>query len=151
MKSIHGKELFNYVASFREDARLSRLCEEDMPTPQWASHLRDAARKHFGIDQEALSAASDEQVVCALGYAGMKRVQSRYHAQVGMVFAAASVASPFLGLGLAFPVVWGLCAAYKLSAAYKEQEKALACAKRGAKWLKDEPSRNSEGRLQLFV
>jgi len=152
MKSIHGAELFNYVASLREDLKeIFQKSAAEPPVSEHAAHLRHVASKHFGIDQQALNNASDEQVFSALGYVEKVRTASRKDAQIGMVFALVGTASPLMGLGVGFTLVWGGYGLYKLFSACQQEQVAVSCAKRGARLLQDTPSYNSRGHLRYWV
>lgn len=152
MKSIHGSELFNFAASAREGLKETfGFAISEIPVAERAAHLRHAGVKSFRIDPQALNKATDEQVICSLGYADMKRAQSRNYAQMGMAFILAGAASPLVGLGVAFPIVYGAYGLYKLFSSRKEEQTAYSCAVRGASCLQDTPKYNAHGELQLIV
>lgn len=147
LTSIHGKELFNLVSSFKE---LFRRDEPQMP--ERVARTRHAAEHNFGIDPQELAKASDEQVLRSFGYANRRREDSRLDAQTGMVLLAS--AAILGGTGLLGPSVPTLMGIYYLFQARGHERMARAFADNGrdvlqAKATSTAPSDKDSAKVSL--
>lgn len=152
MHTIHGPELFNITAPLRQGLRsIFRKAENPLSISAEAVSLRQIAHKYFAIDSVKLEQASDEQVVSSLSHVEYLRSESRYDAQMGMVFCLAGIAAPLVVSSVSYPLVYGAFGIYKLMAARQKEQKAILQANRAQNFLADTPRYNTSGQLQRFV
>lgn len=152
MQTIHGPELLDILAPFRKGLRaIFRKAENPLSISEEAVSLRQIAHKYFGIDAVKLEQANDEQVVSSLGHVGHLRSESRYDAQMGIVFCLAGISAPLVISSVSYPLVYGAFGIYKLLAARQKEQKAVLQASRAQNFLSDTPRYNTSGQLQRFV